>query len=237
MNFYRKVWQLACAGLGLLGLGVALLLSPAALAFIFASFAVAAVVVTEAAAKAGRLARPHGSRVRRMATVALGGGSAAGGFVGLGVALGPGVFLIVLSLVVSAPATIAAYGRWLASTPDDGDGRLHKMAQALSYAGAASCAYMEPGLTQLPMNDQELAQAWSASYRALQAPASIRHQLRVVEERATYLAEFERRNAAGLTTWLASGASPEDIPLICLTERRAAYPAINWDELITDQDS
>jgi hypothetical protein len=237
MRTYRAVWLLGCATLGLLGVGVALLLSPAAVAVVFLGSAVAAMVVTEVVSRTGRQGRADGSRLRRTGTVGVLAGTTAAAFVGLAVALGAGVFLLLVALVGSSPATVGAYGRWLTSTPGDGTGRLHAIAEALSYAGAASCGPHQLVPIPVPLSDRELTDAWSATYVAMQQPSSIGEHLRLIEQRAAYLAEFERRNPAGLTTWLASGASPAGIPLVYLVERRAAYPAINWDALISGQDS
>jgi hypothetical protein len=237
MRIYRAVWLLGCAALGLLGVGVALLLSPAAVAVVFLGSAVAAMVVTEVVARTGRLGAEGGSRLRRTGTVGVLAGSTAAAFVGLAVALGAGVFLLVVVLVVGSPATVGAYGRWLTSTPGDGVGRLHTIAEALSYAGAASCGPYQPVPLPVPLSDRELTDAWSATYVAMQQPTSTAEHLRLIDQRAAYLAEFERRNPGGLTTWLASGASPAGIPLVYLVERRAAYPAIDWDALISGQDS
>lgn len=125
------------------------------------------------------------------------------------------------------------YGRWLraASAPTN-----------VSFtAWAPGFAYPLPGWVppQLPpdfhlMSTEELCQAWCASYLVLKDRSSrgeATAALATVAERQRYLDELERRNASGLTAWLASGARVASNPLPYLTETRKERPVINWDEL------
>jgi hypothetical protein len=55
--------------------------------------------------------------------------------------------------------------------------------------------------------------------------------LATVQERQKYLDELERRNAAGLAAWFASGARVASNPLPYFAQDRANRATINWDEL------
>jgi hypothetical protein len=86
------------------------------------------------------------------------------------------------------------------------------------------------------LTDGQLCQRWRASYLALQVGPSTASVLEIVEQRQRYLDEFQRRNARGLTAWLASGARAAGTPLPYLVGDRADRHAINWDELTRGQD-
>ena len=228
MKIYRTVWLLATAAAAIVGVSVMMMLSPPAFVFLFVSFGLVTSVVSGRFVLGSRQ-----ERLRKIGTAALLGGSAASGFVGLGVVLGGGVLLLVAFLVVSSPATIQVYGRWLAGTSGDGVRHLDEIARAISYAGAATYA---PVLGPPPPSDQELRQAWQSSYLALQQVPTVSQAMAIVEERALQLTEFERRNPAGFMMWLASGASAAGIPSTYLVERHADHPAIDWDALISGQE-
>ena len=228
MKIYRTAWLLASAAGVVVGVSVLLLLSPPALVFLFLSFGVVTSVVS------GRfVVGSRSERLRRMSKAAVLGGSAASAFVGLAVVLGAGVLLLTAFLVVTSPAIIQTYGRWLARTSGDGVRHLDVIARAISCAGAATYA---PVLGPPPPSDQQLRQEWQSSYLALQEELTVCQAMAIVEERALQLEEFERRNPAGFMMWLASGASAAGIPSTYLVERRADYPGINWDELISGQE-
>jgi hypothetical protein len=86
------------------------------------------------------------------------------------------------------------------------------------------------------LTDEQLCQGWRASYLALQLRPPDAAILETVEERQRFLDELERRNARGLTAWLASGARAAGNPLPYLVDGRTDHHAINWDELIRGQD-
>jgi hypothetical protein len=56
------------------------------------------------------------------------------------------------------------------------------------------------------MSDAELCQAWRRSYVSLQAARGLRVRALVVHTRQLLLDELERRDPAGLSAWLGSGA-------------------------------
>jgi len=56
------------------------------------------------------------------------------------------------------------------------------------------------------LDDDALCWAWRRSYVVLQRTRSPDTRLHIVEVRQAYLDELERRNAMGLSAWLASGA-------------------------------
>jgi hypothetical protein len=235
MKLYKAAWLIVCAAVGLVGVSVMLLLSPPAFVFLFLSFGIVAIVVTQAVSGRSDMGSRR-ERLRRLITAALIAGTAAGAFVGLAVILGAGVLLLVACLVVSSPTIVHAYGRWLASTSGDGVRHLDAIARAISYAGAPTWTPVQPVLGPRSLSDQQLRQTWQNSYLTLQERPTVSRAMAIVEERAMQLAEFERRNPAGFTMWLASGASAAGIPLTYLVERRAACPGINWDEPIPGQE-
>lgn len=234
MRAYRIVWLVLCAALAMVGASVAFVVSSAALAVVFPAFAVVGSILAHAVVSEYG-ARRASNRTRLLATGALVGGTTAGAFVGFAVILGAGVFLLGLLVLVSSPHAVGAYGRWLGSAPKPSADQLDALARAFAYA-SPEYVPIQPLSGPRLLTDEQLCQGWRASYPALQERSSAIEMMRAVEERRRFLDEFERRNASGLAAWLASGARAAGNPLPYLTEHHPPHPAINWDELIREQD-
>lgn len=239
MKVYRIVWLVVCVTLASFGVAVLLLLSAAVLTCVFLASAALGAALMPRTAGHDR-ARPRRALARRALIGALVGGAVASACVGFAVVFGAGVFLVILAVVVSSPYAVGAYVRWMYSAP---------ASTAMPVAGWASgvlyptgLAYPAPGWAPPQvgpdlrrLSTDELCQAWCASYLVLVDRSSgsvTKAFLATVEERQSYLDEFERRNAAGLASWLASDARVASNPLPYLVDDRAGRSAINWDELI-----
>lgn len=219
MTVYRDLWSAVCVPVALLGLTVALLLSPGALAIVFVAFAIIGAAktlrgVTESAD------HPSGDRAGRTLRGALLWGAAAGPLVGHTVLLGPGVLLLVGLVLASSPYCVRGFRRWLGSG---------------LASGSSAKLRSEPSVDLGGLTDQQLCRAWSTSYGALHRQSSAAQVAAAVAERAEYLDELERRNPDGFAAWLASGAHSPGNPLRYLAGR--VEPAeINWDELTQGRD-
>lgn len=233
MKAYRALWLVVCVPLAVFGMGLALVLSPAGLASLFIASAVVGAILLCAVGEFGE--RPQRDRVRLAVIGALIGGTTAGAFAGFVVLLGAGVFLLVGLVLASSPPAVGAYSRWLRSAPTPSATQLGALARALAYTSPEYVPFLPPSeLGEL--TDEQLCQAWRASYMSLQQPSSASHKIATVAERQTYLDEFERRNPSGFVAWLASGARAPGNPLPYLVGTRYDSPTINWDELTRGQD-
>lgn len=210
MTVYRDLWIAVCVPVGLLGTMVALLLSPAALAIVFVTFAIigAALMLSFVSESADRRPRDRAGLALRGALL---GGTAAGALLGHTVLLGPGVLLLVGLVLASSPYCVRAYRRWLSST-------------------RAPAADQQP-VDLEELTDEQLCQRWRASCAALQGPSSAAQVVAAVAERQWILDELERRNPDGFAAWLASGARSPDSPLPYLTRSSVEPVHIDWDEL------
>jgi len=234
MKAYRILWLVVCAvPLAMVGVGAAFVLPPATLAFLFIVFAFVGTILTlSVVIEYGK--GPPQDRTRLIASSALVGGTTACAFLGFAVLLGAGVFLLVLFVVVSSPYAVSAYSRWLSPAPTPPAAQLDALASAFAYESPEYVPFQSPSeLGEL--TDEQLCQAWRASYMALQRSLAAQ-TIATVEERQRYLDEFERRNAGGFTAWLASGARAPGNPLPYLIGGRVDHPTLNWDELIRGQD-
>jgi hypothetical protein len=218
MTVYRDLWSAVCVPVALLGLTVALLLSPVALASVFVAFAIIGTVRTLRGFTSAD--RPSGDRTGRTLRGALLWGGTAGALVGHTVLLGAGVLLLVGLVLASSPYCVRGFRRWL------GSGLASRSSEKLRF---------EPSVDLGGLTDQQLCRAWSTSYGALHRQSSAAQVAAAVAERAKYLDELERRNPDGFATWLASGAHSPGNPLPYLAGR--VEPAeINWDELTQGRD-
>lgn len=75
------------------------------------------------------------------------------------------------------------------------------------------------------MGDVDICLAWCSSYVALQRVRTPESRLRVVEMRALYLDELERRDPNALLAWIASGARAAGDPSRFLTSSPRHTPA------------
>lgn len=234
MKAYRVVWLAVCATLAMVGVSVLVVLSPAALAWLFLASAVVGTILTLAVVTEEGARHPR-ARTRLMVRSALVGGTVTSALIGFSIILGAGVLLLGLCVLISSPYAVSIYGHWLGSAPTPSAAQLDALAHALAYANPEPLSAQPTSELRL-LTDEQLCQGWRASYLALQARSSAEQILRTVEERQRYLDEFERRNPRGLTAWLASGARAAGNPLPYLSVRRADRPGINWDELARGQD-
>jgi len=234
MVAYKVVWSVVCVGLALVGVGVTVIVSPAAVAFLFSTFAVVGAIATRLVVP-GYEARPRRRRTTASVVGALVGGCAATGFVGLGLALGAGVFLLGVFVLLGSPAVVRAYTRWLATPGLPSAGRLDRLTRAFALTVPEYLPMpREPELHEL--TDDELCRAWRSSCAALEENPSGQELLRAVEQRQALLDELERRDGAGLVTWLGSdaGAAVDPLPYLLLGPDEAR--GIDWDELTRGQE-
>jgi len=224
-KMYRVTWLVGCAGVAAVGVTVLAIHSLAVLVTLFVAFAlVGATLVLAWAGESGE--SPGPGSARRTFAGAVAAGTAAPAYVGLAAVLGPSVLILIVVVAATSPSAMSLYGRWLraASAPTN-----------VSFAAwAPGFAYPLPGWVppQRPpdlhlMSTEELCQAWCASYLVLRDRSSrgeAKAALATVAERQRYLDELERRNASGLTAWLASGARVASNPLPYLTETRKRAP-------------
>ena len=234
MKALRGLWLVGSVTLAVVGIGMALVVSPAELASLFVVFAAIGATATPCVlSDFGE--RPPRARVRLVLRCSLISGTAGGAVAGLVLLSGAsGLFLVVLVLL-SSPYAVRTYRRWMQATPNFSAAQLDTVLSSLAYASPDVTPYQL--LSELRgLSDERLCQAWRASYKSLQEPSSAKEKIVVVEERQEYLDEFERRNPKGFVAWLASGARAPGNPLPYLMGTRYDSPSINWDELTRGQD-
>jgi hypothetical protein len=231
---YRVGWMVVCTVLCVVGVCVVFVLSPASLLFLFLSFAIVGPILTPAVT-GDVWDRPPGERTGVLVTGAVVSGTVAGAVVGLAVILGVGVLPLVLVAVASSPYAVNVYRRWVVSAPTPPPERPvtpapTRPSRPPEHPGDQLAAELRR------LTDEQLCQRWRTSYPALQMRPSATSVLEVVEQRERYLDELQRRNARGLTAWLASGARAAGNPLPYLAADRVEGHAINWDDLTRGQD-
>lgn len=233
MKAYRIAWRILVVVLAVAGLGVAIVLSPAAL-LTLVGIAVVGTILTLLLVR-GDGARSHGDRTRSLLTSGLTAGMVAGALVGFASLLGPGVFPLVLFLLVSSPYAWRTWRHLRRSIFAPSDVQQAAMDDPLPDTSPR----FRPALSPSPpaeLSDEQLCQAWLASYWALRDGTSSIQMTGVVAARQRLLDEFERRNRRGLAAWLASGPRAAGNPLPYLAESRVSSCAIDWDELTRGQD-
>ena len=123
--------------------------------------------------------------------------------------IGVAAIAVVVLLVVSAPAVRAAVAPRLVKRPHTDVP--HRPAPAMVELPGER---HDPVRLQLDeafvipdvMTDEDLCQAWRSSYVALGHTTTVSSRLRVVQMRALYLDELERRAGPALEAWFRSGA-------------------------------
>ncbi|HET7690070.1 MAG TPA: hypothetical protein VFK41_06815 [Nocardioidaceae bacterium] len=92
-------------------------------------------------------------------------------------------------------------------------------------ASLRALAYASPGFAYLPpisdprlFSDQELCQAWCASYETVRAARSARELACSAQERRAYLDELERRHPLAVGVWLVSAATGGGDPMPYLSQ-------------------
>jgi hypothetical protein len=232
---YRAGWRIACTALLLIGAAAAIHASTEALPVAFVVVALTLTLVSLSAVRRRRDALPGPVRARIVATSALLGGITAAALVGFAGLLGERVALLGVVVLVSSPSAMRTYGRWLRSVPTPSAAQMDAFARVF----AVDMGY---GGIQLPpdprtLTDEELCQRWHASCLYLRMRPSAAQVVREVEQRQTYLDEFERRCPSGYAAWLTSGAATLDNLTPYVIGGRVDHAVINWDELTGGRDS
>jgi hypothetical protein len=219
--------------LGAIGAAVAVVNSPAAVAFLFVVSGAVGSLLTVCFVS-GYWEQGTGGRLRLLAGGALVAGTGVGAFVGYASLLGPGVFLLAAVVLAGSPYAVKAAGRWLRSVRTPWAAQLDAVARAFAYVSPESAHFRAPELRDF--TDEQLCKRWRTSYRASPRQQSSAVKLIVaVAERQMYLDELERRNSVGFAAWLAAGPDAAEDPLPHLNGDRVDAPAVDWDELTRGQ--
>lgn len=230
MKTYRILWLSLCFPVGVIGAAVGVVLSSAAVAFLFVVSGVFGSLLTLCLAKAFWRRGARG-RLRLLAGSALVAGFSGGAFVAYASLLGPGVLLLAVGVLASSPYAVTTYRRWLSSVRAPWASQLDAVVRALAYASPES-AQFHP-LPQLrDLTDEQLCNRWRTSYRATRRRSSAARLSADTAERQVYLDELEHRNARGFAAWLVAGPEAAENPLPYLTgDHFGAVPPVDWDEL------
>jgi MFS family permease len=209
---YRDVWVTCTAIVATVGVCIAFLTWE--VAGVVGAFIAGAVMggAMTAALAAENLPRPW----RRAALGAATAGVGVVAVAGLVVVLRAGVLVVLLAAALSSPPLVAVLrGRFGAKAPEAPTVRMEQSPTERPLDDLDESDWpgpnpvpVEPPLPMAPedLDDDALCWAWRRSYVVLQRSSSESTRLHVVEVRQAYLDELERRNAMGLTAWLASGA-------------------------------
>jgi hypothetical protein len=157
---------------------------------------------------------PTGTTPRAGAGLAVGGATAAGGFVlvGLVTLLGPAAGVVIVTLVLVAGPV--AWWWWLQRRP----GQCAEGTVAATQYEELSMVVPPPALEALAT--AQLCLAWQRSYFALlDLPPGPAHS-EIVRFRECLLDELERRDRDGFTRWLQTGARAGSNPGCYLTADR-----------------
>ncbi len=175
----------------------------------------------------------------RLLVLALGCGAAVGGMVvtvaGWGRVFGPWAFVILLVLVGTSPRLLRAVRQRLAPTqPAPAQDVPAPLRPPRPQRPRRVVSTTTPTTEPVPvdedvdfvvpdqMDDGDICLAWCSSYVALQRVRTAESRLRVVEMRALYLDELERRDPGALGAWMASGARAAGDPRRFLASSRHA---------------
>lgn len=174
----------------------------------------------------------------RLLVLALGCGAAVGGMVvtvaGWGRVFGPWAFVILLVLVGTSPHLLRAVRHRLAPTQPAPAQDVPAPPRPPRAQRPRRVASTTPPPEPVPvdedvdfvvpdqMDDGDICLAWCSSYVALQRVRTAESRLRVVQMRAIYLDELERRDPGALGAWMASGARAAGDPSRFLSSSRRA---------------
>lgn len=236
MKVYRRLWWTAVAGLLLIGLAVGWRLPPTTLLVVFlGSGSLCAVLILCLVSRHGSHAA--GGRTRTVASSAFVAGSAAVSLAGYSELLGVGVLALVLFVALCSPVAVRAVRRGWRSVHRPSATRLEALTRAFYYSDlAAGMTFPLLPPAPCPLTDEQLSRGWRTSARTLRRRISPAQKVAIVEERQTYLAEFERRNPTGFAAWLTSGTGASEDLMPYLSEGSYQHATINWDELTRRQD-
>lgn len=233
MKTYRALWLSVCVPLGVIGAAIGLIVSPAAVVFLFIVVGSVGTLLTFGFVDA-YWERDRAGRLWLLAGGALVAGAGVGAFVGYASLLGPGVLLLATLVLAGSPYAVKACGRWFRSFRTPSTAQLDAVARAFAYSSPEFVQFRAPGLRDL--TDEQLCKRWRTSYRASQRQQSSAVKLiAAVAERQMFLDELERRNGVGFAAWLAAGPDAAEDPLPYLNGEQVEAPAVDWDELTRGQ--
>lgn len=228
MKTYRILWLSICVPVGVIGAAVGVVVSPAAVAFLFVVSGVLGSLLTLCLAEAFWRRGARG-RLRLLAGSALVAGFSGGAFVAYASLLGPGGLLLAVGVLASSPYAVTTSSSWMRSVRAPSASQLDAVVRALAYASPESAQFQPP--PERALTDEQLCKRWRASYRATRRRSSVARLSADAAERQVYLDELEHRNARGFAAWLASGPEAAEDPLPYLTGDHIHVPVVDWDEL------
>jgi len=171
---YRLIWGCGCGLLVALGVAAALFTLPTN--GLVSLFVVPAFIGLSVVLSVAQSEGQARGRWRRAVRIAVLTGFACVGGGGLVALLGPSILLLGLLLAGISPAVVRRLRGRRADKRDELTDRSTTM----------------------------LCRQWQASYQELRTTSAPMQRLRIVEERARYLDELERRDPVGLQAWLSS---------------------------------
>lgn len=247
-SVYRVVWLAFCGVVGIVGGVVAFTWSLGIIITLLVLAALAGGGVAMVALDPEDGTRPRPNRRRIVATSASLSGCGCVAFVGLGTLLGAPMAMLLSTVVIGGSPWSIRYGvHWLRkhghlatpqARPIERIPDMLASAPVSQFPPAHEAAYVVRAVPDAAeLSDDALCLVWRASFSALQNATSPAQRLRVVEERRVYLDELERRNARGMSAWLASGARAAGDPSrFVLGDSGAGRSPIDWDGLIPGTD-
>jgi hypothetical protein len=182
-----------------------------------------------------------------MSSILAGAGTVA--FIGVGTLVGAPTAVLLLAITAAgSPYAIVYSLRWLREhghlpSPSPQPAATDPAERSAGSASAPT-SWIQPAEEAKPhvapasLSDDALCLAWRASFSALQRAGSPAQRLWIVDERRAYLEELEKRNARGVSAWLASGARAAGDPSrFVLGDSVPGHPPIDWDSLIDGTDN
>lgn len=213
MSTYREVWGFIVGVLTAVGVSLALLLVPwDTLGFITLVLLMAVAAVTWACAESRGWSQALWLGLLTMCALV--------GAIGYLTLLGPAGAVPVTVAALSSPPLVRALSRDRRGTPADDWPVVPSPRASTAEVSAAASWSVEQTLSRQSwmtgssreMEPTALCRAWRESCLALEQPVSARCKAGIVQRRRELLDELERRNPAGFTAWLASGARPAEDP-------------------------
>lgn len=211
MKVYRWIWSaIACLAV-LLGLVLATAesLIGCLILFIITALFVGPLSVN---VRAGDFDTPTKSFWRKVGSDVGGAGVLVVTTYGLGVSRGAGVLLILVAMVITSPPLVARASHWLNGTepepveaPTDTD-----TMPGSEHRPEAADTVQQEALEQ--WSTESLCHEWCRTSLQLLRVTEPQATATIAAGRARLLDELERRDPAGLTNWLESGAQPFSDP-------------------------